>query len=147
MESNRLNTMDSKEARAALEAVAEVEGDARPRPWWPGALVALSYGASLFALTLNTVFWTVFSLVILVAAAAAWFAVRGRSVRESVRQPVGVQEAWSWRTHWPILLFLILIPFPSLLKVFGEPSWPSALVIGLLGAAAGWVLVEKDRRR
>lgn len=139
--------MDSKEARAALEAVAEVEGDARPRPWWPGALVALSYGASLFALTLNTVFWTVFSLVVLVAAAAAWFAVRGRSVRESVRQPVGVQEAWSWRTHWPILLFLILIPFPSLLKVFGEPSWPSALVIGLLGAAAGWVLVEKDRRR
>ncbi|WP_156844817.1 hypothetical protein [Corynebacterium maris] len=139
--------MDSKEARAALEAVAEVEGDARPRPWWPGALVALSYGASLFALTLNTVFWTVFSLVILVAAAAAWFAVRGRSVRESVRQPVGVQEAWSWRTHWPILLFLILIPFPSLLKVFGEPSWPSALVVGLLGAAAGWVLVEKDRRR
>lgn len=139
--------MDSKEARAALEAVAEVEGDARPRPWWPGALVALSYGASLFALTLNTVFWTVFSLVILVAAAAAWFAVRGRSVPESVRQPVGVQEAWSWRTHWPILLFLILIPVPSLLKVFGEPSWPSALVIGLLGAAAGWVLVEKDRRR
>lgn len=139
--------MENKEARAALATVAEVEGDTGRRSWWPGALVALSYGASLSAATLNTVFWIVFSLVILVAAAAAWFAGRGRSVRESVRQPVGVQETWSWRAHWPILLFLLLIPVPSLLKVFGEPSWPSALVIGLLGAAAGWVLVEKDRRR